>query len=57
LSRCGCDHLTVEKLATAITSALNEEVKAKAIALGKKIQLEKGTKVATKLIIDYLEQQ
>lgn len=49
--------LTVEKLATAITAALNEEVKAKAIALGKKIQLENGTKVATKLIIDYLEQQ
>ena len=49
--------LTVEKLSAAITYALKKEVKAKAKALGAKIQLENGTEVATKLIIDYLKQQ
>ncbi len=48
--------LTAEKLSTAIAYALNEKVKAKAIALGEKIQSENGTKVAANLIIDYLEQ-
>lgn len=48
--------LTVEKLSAAITYALKEEVKAKAKALGAKIQLENGTEVATKLIINYLKQ-
>jgi sterol 3beta-glucosyltransferase len=48
--------LTAEKLSTAILYALNEKVKAKAIALGEKIQSENGTKVAANLIIDYLEQ-
>lgn len=48
--------LTAEKLSTAILSALRKEIKAKAKALGKKIQLENGTEVATKLIINYLKQ-
>jgi len=48
--------LTAEKLSAAIADALNEKVKAEAIALGEKIQSENGTKVAANLIIDYLEQ-
>jgi sterol 3beta-glucosyltransferase len=49
--------LTATKLAAAISAVLNPGVKAKAIALGDKIQLEHGTEVATKLISDYLGRQ
>jgi sterol 3beta-glucosyltransferase len=49
--------LTAAKLSAAISAVLNPEVKAKAIALGDKIQLEHGTEVATRLITSYLRQQ
>ena len=47
--------LTAENLSAAISFALREEVKAKAIALGRKIQQENGAEVAAKLIINSLK--
>ncbi|MEM7580346.1 MAG: glycosyltransferase [Cyanobacteria bacterium P01_A01_bin.80] len=47
--------LTAEKLSTAITDALTEEVKYAAKVLGEKIQRENGVQKATNLIIQCLE--
>lgn len=46
--------LSADKLAQAIRSALSEEVKAAARDLGSKIQSEKGTETAARIIIDCL---
>ena len=48
--------LTAEKLATAISYALKEEVKVQAKTLGAKIRQEKGAEVAARLISDRLTQ-
>lgn len=49
--------LTAEKLSAAINYALAEKVRVAAKALSKKIQQEKGTAIAAKLIVDYLKQK
>ncbi|MEO1672240.1 MAG: glycosyltransferase, partial [Cyanobacteria bacterium J06631_2] len=48
--------LTAEKLSTSISFALKEDVKARAKALGAKIQQERGVEVAAKLIANRLIQ-